>query len=113
MKPLLVATAVMLLPACSGAGGEKLDVSQQTGTRHTVYTHCGVVSTIVDGVLWLADPPLGDDSGNAPDGWDENETAGTFVRLTESTAVFKADSGVEATFERAAAGAADPADNCE
>jgi hypothetical protein len=113
MKRVLIATAVMLLAGCSGVGDEALDVSQQTGTRHTLYTHCGVVSTTFDGVLWLADPPLRDESGNPPAGWDENETPGLFVPLTQNKAVFKADSGVEATFKRATAGAADPGRNCD
>ncbi len=86
-------------------------MSVKAGHAH-VSTHCGVVSTTVDGVLWLADPRLGDDSGNPPPGWDENETAGMFVQ-TGNTATFRADSGVEATFTRAAPGAVDPADDCE
>jgi hypothetical protein len=113
MKPLLIAAAVMFLAACSGTAEEQLETSEQTRKRHVVSTHCGVVSTTVDGVLWLADPRLGDDSGNPPAGWDENETAGVFVRETDDTATFTADSGVEATFKRADQGAVDPADGCE
>jgi hypothetical protein len=113
MKPLLVAAAVMFLSACSGTAEGQPETSDQTGTRHTVSTHCGVVSTTVDGVLWLAEPRLSDDSGNPPAGWDENETAGLFVPETDNTARFRADSGVEATFTRAAPGSVDPADDCE
>jgi hypothetical protein len=113
MKPLLVAAALMFFPACSGTAGEQLETSEPTGKRHGVSTHCGVVSTTVDDVLWLADPRLGDDSGNPPAGWDENETAGLFVIETDNTARFTADSGVEATFTRAASGALDPVDGCD
>jgi hypothetical protein len=113
MKPLLIAAAVMFLPACSGTAEEQLGTSEQAGKRHSVSTHCGVVSTTVDGVLWLADPRLGDESGNPPAGWDENQTVGLFVPQTDTTATFRADSGAEATFTRAAPGAVDPAENCE
>lgn len=63
------------------AAMERLKMSLPSSTeyavKHVVYTHCGVVGTTVDGVLWLAEPPL----PGPPTGWDENETTGDF-RLT-------------------------------
>lgn len=86
-----------------------LPPSTEYAVRHVVYTHCGVLSTTIDGALWLAEPPL----PGPPSGWDENETPGDF-RLTDSThAAFMADSGVEATFTKAEPGASDPAANCD
>jgi len=70
-----------------------------------------VRSIVVDGVLWLADPPLGDH--NPPRGWDENRVAGSFTRLGDRRAEFRGDRGERATFRRAAAGTVDPAQDCE
>lgn len=97
----------------SPVGAASATPPAQQGVRHVVYSHCGVVSTTVDGVLWLAKPRLADDSGNPPPGWDENDTAGLF-RLTDTDhAVFTADSGVQANFTKAAAGVTDPTADCE
>lgn len=81
--------------------------------RHTLYTHCGVLSTMVDGRLWLATPPLGDDSGNPPEGWDENETSGWFEETSLTTATFTSDSGQVAKFRLAGPGESDPSAGCE
>lgn len=125
MKVTLVAAA-LLLTACGASSTDQADQQvppveratpttlEQEGMRHVLYSHCGVVSTTVDGALWLADPPLRDDSNNPPAGWDENDTPGLFIQQTATEAIFKADNGVEARFTKADAGAsADPAVNCE
>lgn len=93
--------------------GDVLRPLQQQGARHSLYSHCGILSTTFDGALWLADPPLRDDSGNPPPGWDENETVGLFIQTTATEATFKADTGVEARFTKAKVGTSDPAANCE
>lgn len=85
---------------------------RQDGVRHAVYTHCGVISTTVDGILWVAEPPLAD-GGNAPAGWDENETPGAFRQKDANHAVFVADSGVEAAFTKARPGSSDPGSDCD
>jgi hypothetical protein len=82
-------------------------------TRHLLTTHCGVRSTTVDGRLWLATPPLGDDSGNPPQGWDENQAAGWFQETSPTTATFTTDSGQIATFRLAKPGETDPSSGCE
>lgn len=124
MKVTLAAVAV-LLTACGASSAEQADQQvpqvdratatplQQEGVRHVLYSHCGVVSTTVDGTLWLAEPPLRDDSNNPPAGWDENDTPGLFSQQTATEATFKADTGVEARFTKADAGASDPAADCE
>lgn len=73
--------------------------------------HCGVRSVIVDGVLWLADPPRG--GHNPPRGWDENRAVGSFSVLTKRRAEFRGDGGEFARFRRARPAATDPADGCE
>ena len=80
------------------------------GVRIDVPSHCGVLSVTVDGVLWLADPALGDH--NPPPGWDENQTSGSFV-VMGTRAEFRGDGGQQAMFRRALAGTPDPLASCE
>lgn len=79
--------------------------------RVMIRSHCGVNSVIVDGVIWLADPPLGDH--NPPPGWDENATPGLFTITSPGRAEFRGESGQEAHFRRVSAGAEDPGAGCE
>jgi len=83
------------------------------GTRMALHTHCGVISATVQGQLWLADPPLGDDSHNPPPGWDENLTKGYWIEINPGRAEFHGDEGQRASFRRAAVGAEDPNAGCE
>ncbi len=117
------ASAVLVLVTTAACGGASGTTAQQSfpatptatapaaGLRHSVHSHCGVLSTTVNGVLWLAQPPLGDQ--NPPPGWDDNDTAGTFAVRQAGDAVFTGDTGVTAHFIRAAAGAPDPGLGCE
>lgn len=79
--------------------------------RVSVHSHCGVVSVQVRGVLWLADPPLGDQ--NPPPGWDENQTPGYLVLTGPRAATFYGDGDQTAHFRRAPAGTPDPGAGCE
>ena len=79
----------------------------------TLYTHCGVWSTTVDGQLWLAAPPLHDGSHNPLPGWDWNDTPGTWRDLGNGRAEFRADSGEVAQFVAAEPGQEDPNAGCE
>lgn len=83
----------------------------ESGVRVSVPSHCGVLSVTVEGQLWLASPPLGDD--NPPPGWDENETAGVFTQIAPRRAEFRSDNGEAASFELAPAGSEDPNAGCE
>lgn len=74
-------------------------------------THCGVVSTVVDGDLWIADPPLGDH--NPPPGWGENATLGYFILSTRRRAIFRGEGGQTALFRKAEPGESDPGAGCE
>jgi hypothetical protein len=66
---------------------------------------------MVDGQLWLADPPLGDH--NPPQGWDENETSGYFAVTRGNRGLFVGDGGQQAKFRRATSGSSDPNSGCE
>ena len=68
----------------------------------SLYTHCGVTGAVVEGVTWLADPPLGTD--NPPPGWGNPFTAGSWQRTGDEGATFTSDGGLTAAFVRAAPG---------
>jgi hypothetical protein len=107
------ATAIVIaVAACTGTRwATPRTPSSPSRVAHRVYSHCGVVGTVVDGVLWLADPPLGD--GNPPPGWDENDTAGSFMQLSDDRAEFRTANGRVARFRRAPQGAGDPNVGCD
>lgn len=110
-SPWRAAPPAVAAPAAASPTAASPAASSAGGTRRTVATHCGVVSTTVEGTLWLADPPLGDH--NPPTGWNENEQAGVFAVRDQKEALFTADTGVQARFVKARAGAPDPGVGCE
>jgi hypothetical protein len=73
-------------------------------------THCGVLSAVVDGTLWIADPPIGGD--RPPPGWGETETSGFFV-AGKGRAVFRGEDGQVALFRRARPNEPDPLASCD
>lgn len=83
------------------------------GVPALLRTHCGILSTTVANVLWLADPPLLDDSHNPPPGWENPETPGVFIQRSDTEAVFTAAGGLTAAFKRAPPGTADPYPPCD
>lgn len=91
------------LPAPYASGGS-------TEIEHTIRTHCGVISTTVDGQLWLAEPAIGD--GNPPPGWDENQTDGVFRITDPGEATFETAQGLTARFVLAPPGTPDPGTEC-
>jgi hypothetical protein len=60
-----------------------------------LYTHCGVLGAVIDGVWFAAQPPLVEGAGNPPTGWDNPYQAGTLTLLTADEAVFSDDAGHE------------------
>lgn len=107
---MLASYALATLAGCGSSSSG--DGTASASEAHALYTHCGVVSTEFDGRLWLADPPLVDDAGNPPAGWDENTTQGTFTVHADGSAVFSSGD-LHARFVRAPEGARDPLDGCE
>ena len=111
-----ICAVVLGVSGCSDGGDSPATTETTAPTAkwvpHRIYTHCGVVSTTVAGVLWLADPPLSDGSGNPPRGWDENQTTGSFMQLSEDEAEFRTSSGLTARFRRAPEGVKDPLTGC-
>jgi hypothetical protein len=95
------------------AGSRAAETGPADARQLQVYTHCGVWSVVVDGQLWLADPPLHDGSHNPPNGWGENTTDGTWRQTAPDRAVFHATTGEAARFARAPAGRTDPNTGCE
>lgn len=85
--------------------------SAPEGRPHELLTHCGVKSTVIDGRVWIADPPLGDH--NPPPGWDENRQQGVLRMIDPDTVEFDGGAGRVVKFRPAAEGEADPADGCE
>ena len=114
------ALMVVFALGCAACGGvaekdarSSTDEQLVEGRRTQLYTHCGVISHVVDGMLWLADPPLHDGSYNPPDGWDENTTLGTWNETGSGRAVFRSDSGKTAKFVAARPEQQDPNRGCE
>ena len=97
--------------ACATDPAASSTLTPGDGRKVTVPTHCGVLSAIVDGQLWLASPPLGDH--NPPSGWDENEVTGTFTKTGKGTATFHGQNGEVASFRLGEAGETDPNAGCE
>lgn len=91
------------------ASGPELNVAY----RHQLYVHCGVRSTTFAGRLWLADPPLADDSGNPPPNWGENSDDGTFTLVSDDEAVYRSVNGPTVTFRAAPPGTPDPNAGCD
>lgn len=83
------------------------------GIRQTIDTHCGVISTAAAGRLWIAAPPLADDSGNPPAGYDENRTTGNFIASAPGTADFIVVGAEPAKFRIARTAEPDPNSGCE
>jgi hypothetical protein len=112
----VLVASLAALSACGSAddGGRPGSPSGSpgsTGERISVRSHCGVLGVTVAGRVWLAHPTLGDH--NPPAGWDENQTPGSFVRTSETSATFTTDTGLKADFRLAKADTADPNDGCE
>jgi hypothetical protein len=84
--------------------------SPDLGLRISLTTHCGVRSLVIDGRVWLADPPLG--GHNPPSGWGENETDGYFT-WNGSRGEFHGDGGQHSIFRLAPPGTDDPNAGCE
>lgn len=62
------------------------------GYDHLLYTHCGVETTIFDGRLWLAQPPLNNGSGSPPPEWGNPIATGVMRLLLADEAEFRTGS---------------------
>ena len=119
LPPLMILMVAVAGTGACGSGGRSTQPTTtvpptvSASTPASMRTHCGVLSIEVDGRLWIADPPRGDDAQNPPQGWDENTTDGVFTIITRDRARFDANSGVSASFRLARDGEVDPAKGCE
>ena len=57
--------------------------------EYTLYTHCGIEWTRIDGVWWEATSPLSDGNANPPPGWGNPYDEGEMEIVDASTAVFR------------------------
>lgn len=120
---LIAAALVVMLTACSGdddvvgsgGGGEvvtgpaQADIDDEppygAGIEvgetydYTLYTHCGIGGTRIDGVWWRAATPLNNGSGNPPPGWGNPFDKGALEIVDESTAIYRGGPG-DVEFER-------------
>ncbi|MEA2647353.1 MAG: hypothetical protein QOE92_2436 [Chloroflexota bacterium] len=67
---------------------------------YRLLTHCGIHRISVEGVTYVADPPLDDGNGNPPPGWDNPFADGTLTTGRDS-ADFMDSRGHQAHFRRA------------
>ncbi len=81
---------------------------------HEVVTRCGVISTVYQGRLWLADPPLHMEELEKAGGYGLTYTKEVgFIRLLErGVAEFEAIAGWTVRFVEAPLGARDPLEDC-
>ena len=63
-----------------------------------LYTHCGIYGTMIDGVWWNANEPLGNGHGGPPAGWADPFQPGTMTFHGDDLAVFATDQGLLARF---------------
>ncbi len=110
LAPVLIALATLLsVAACTDdeavGSGEVVDGPSQAaiddeppygvGARvgetyeYTLYTHCGIEWTRIDGVWWRASTPLSDGNANPPSGWGNPYDEGEMEIVDESTATFQ------------------------
>lgn len=114
--PVLTALAILLAVAACGGGGDVSDGPDQAdidgdppygagvevgGTYgYTLYTHCGIEWTRIDGVWWRASTPLNDGNGNPPSGWGNPYDEGVMDIANGATAVYRGGPNGHVEFER-------------
>jgi len=95
---------VLLVAACSGAddlvdgpaqadidGEPPYGIGAEVGATYdyTLYTHCGIKWTRIDGVWWQASTPLNDGNANPPPSWGNPYDAGEMEIVDEATAIYR------------------------
>jgi len=100
---LAIATVVVVAgcgesPANANAPGGSVSITVGHSVPYRLYTHCGILSSSINGETYYADPPLSDGSGNPPAGWGNPYTDGDMTLQTVTTAVFDDHAGHTARF---------------
>lgn len=67
--------------------GAGVEVGETYG--YTLYTHCGIEWTRIDGVWWMATLPLSDGNANPPPGWGNPYDKGEMEIVDRSTAIYR------------------------
>lgn len=104
-RPALTALTILLMAAACGGGDGVVDGPAQTDIDgeapygvgvevgetydYTLYTHCGIEWTPIDGVWWQASAPLNDGSGNPPSGWGNPYDKGEMDIVDAARAIYR------------------------
>lgn len=76
--------------ACRGAHGAGSRAPAPLETyEYTLYTHCGIEWTRIDGVWWQASAPLNDGNANPPSGWGNPYDKGEMEVVDAATAIYR------------------------
>ncbi len=113
LATVLVLSILVLASACSDdddsggslGGGEVVDGPAQAAIddeppygmgaevdetyEYTLYTHCGIEWTRIDGVWWRATMPLSDGNANPPPGWGNPYDKGEMEIADRSTSIYR------------------------
>lgn len=94
VAPLLVACGpTPPLPTAAPPSSTAGTPTVSRAVPHALYTHCGIWETRFDGQYWATSPTLPDQTGSAPDGWDDPLQHGTMRRLSATEAQFRDENG--------------------
>ncbi|QUW85503.1 hypothetical protein SMIR_41250 (plasmid) [Streptomyces mirabilis] len=101
-----LALAVTVLAGCTKTHEDTKPVratpSSGTPSVRTIpfdlYTHCGIDEARIGSTYFEADPPLSDNSGNPPEGWDNPIQHGTMTLKSKTETVFTDNAGHEVKF---------------
>ena len=86
-----VLAAALIATGCGGSASSQEGGDEPISTPLSVYTHCGVENTRIDGRWWHAKPSLYDEKGGGPPaGWGDPYQEGTLTVESADRAVFEA-----------------------
>ncbi len=86
-----VVAAALLATGCGGSASPQQSGEEPSSRPFSVYTHCGVENTRIDGRWWHAKPPLYDEKGGGPPaGWGDPYQEGTLTVESADRAFFEA-----------------------
>lgn len=92
IRHVVVLIAAMLSTGCGyEASTEPASTGEPSSAPFTVYTHCGIESTRINGHWWHATPPLYNQDGSGPPvGWGDPYQEGALTMESADRAVFDA-----------------------
>lgn len=92
--PVLVACGQPAPPRASAPPSSTASPSSLgPAVPHALYTHCGIWETRFEGQYWATSPAEPEQTGSAPEGWDDPVQHGTMRRLSSTQAEFRDGAG--------------------